>query len=53
MEENIKTITLRLTEELHYKLKIKAAKESITLQDLLSKYVGEYVKDERMDIQRQ
>lgn len=43
--KELKTITLRLDKDTHYKLKLKATKENISMQDLLTEYIKKYIKE--------
>ncbi len=37
---------MRVSDDIHHKLKLKTLKEDISIQELLSNYIDEYLKDE-------
>jgi len=41
----IKLITIRLSEELHYELKLKTTKEKKSIQELIENFIKNYVKE--------
>jgi predicted HicB family RNase H-like nuclease len=40
----MKAIITRLSEDLHYQLKVKAAKEKKSIQELIEAFIKDYVK---------
>ena len=45
-----KIVNFKLSEELHYQLKLKATKEKITIQELLEKFVKDYVEKDQKKV---
>jgi predicted HicB family RNase H-like nuclease len=41
-----KIVSIRLPEDLHYELKIKTTKEKISIQELIEKFIKEYLDNE-------
>ena len=37
---------MRVSDDIHHKLKLKTLKEDISIQELFSNYIDEYLKDE-------
>ena len=42
-----KLLTIRLAEDLHYNLKLKTTKEKISIQELIEKFVKDYVEKDK------
>jgi predicted HicB family RNase H-like nuclease len=41
-----KLISIRLSEDLHYELKLKTTKEKTSIQELIENFIKDYVKEE-------
>lgn len=47
MSGDLKIINVKIPEELHTQMKVKAAKEKTTVKDLVIKAMKQYCKDEK------